>query len=273
MDWGVLLLNLGLNLFVTMFAYLLIPAILAFRGKPYTAKGIKRISIINCVVVWVLFRILEISLENDPSSGAAVILWGAVGYSILKKNCLKEGQTDNTPVSETQPAQTPSKSVKSKTKFCSRCGKPIHPTTKKCTGCGKQYFGGSNLKKLLAGVLCIFLIASLTGNIVLYYTNKDLYKTIDDLSATNKSLRDSIYDTKTELTNLSAEIESLELELYFTTGKLDSLRGHIVFIPEEDSRFYHQHDCPLLQNSDSLNIHHINDIMSQVYALPCPKCN
>ena len=106
MDWGMILASVGLSLVLTVFGYLLIPTILALAGKKYEAKKLKRINIINCVVVWILFRILQIALGDDPSSGAAVFLWGAVGHWILKKYCLKDKNPTSAPA-PTPITQTP----------------------------------------------------------------------------------------------------------------------------------------------------------------------
>lgn len=106
MDWRMLLTSLGISLVLTAFGYLLVPTILALTGKKYEVKKLKKINIINCIVVWLLFRILQISLGDDPSSGAAVFLWGAVGHWILKKYCLKEAKSAPT-VTPQPPVQTP----------------------------------------------------------------------------------------------------------------------------------------------------------------------
>ena len=90
MDWDTLWASLVISFVLTIFGYLLVPIVLALSGKKYSEKKVKRITITNCVVVWFLFRILQISLGNDASSGAAVFLWGAVGHWILKKYCLIE---------------------------------------------------------------------------------------------------------------------------------------------------------------------------------------
>ena len=88
MDLGSLLVLFSMDLVITVFAYLLVPVILALSKRKYEKKKITRISIINCAVVWILFRILQIALGEEPSIGVAVFLWGAVGYSIMKKSCL-----------------------------------------------------------------------------------------------------------------------------------------------------------------------------------------
>lgn len=90
MDTGNILAEMSLNLLVTIAAYLLVPTILALTGKEFKAKTLKRIIIINCIIVWLAFRIVQIEMGKEPGSGAAVIVWGSVGYLLLKKFCLKE---------------------------------------------------------------------------------------------------------------------------------------------------------------------------------------
>lgn len=101
MTWSVFGLELIVSFALTLFGYLFVPVILAFLGKKYGAKKIKRINTINCIVVWVLFRILQITLTGESSSGVAVFLWGTVGYWILKRNCLEETEIEAVPSSET----------------------------------------------------------------------------------------------------------------------------------------------------------------------------
>jgi len=85
--------SLIVNVLITIFAYLLIPMVIILLGKKYDEKRLKKINTINSVVVWLIFRIIEIVLSGTMTSGAAVFLWGPVGYWILKKRCLKENVT------------------------------------------------------------------------------------------------------------------------------------------------------------------------------------
>ena len=107
MDWGAPLLWVGANLIITVFVYLLVPIIVILSKKKCEAKTIRKIAIINCVVVWIIFRIIELSIGDEASSGAAVFLWGAIGYFIMKKFCLKDTQATATSSSQStmQPPQ------------------------------------------------------------------------------------------------------------------------------------------------------------------------
>ena len=97
MDWATILPSIITSLLLTVIGYLFVPTILVLTGKKYNAKKLKRINIINCIVVWLLFRFLQAALGNDPSGGSAVILWGVVGHSILKKYCLDNETTTASP--------------------------------------------------------------------------------------------------------------------------------------------------------------------------------
>ena len=92
MDWfgmsaGEIALTIIVDLCITVVFYLLVPVVLTIKGKKYTKKQLKRIVIINCTVVWLLFTIYRIANDIEGTS-AAVFLWGGVGYRMLKKRCL-----------------------------------------------------------------------------------------------------------------------------------------------------------------------------------------
>lgn len=101
MDIGEIITTIILNLLITVLAYLLVPIIIIISGKKFSSKVLNRINIANCVVIWILFRIIEIEMGNEPSAGGAVVLWGAVNYWLLKKYCLKKDSQPNTPTTQT----------------------------------------------------------------------------------------------------------------------------------------------------------------------------
>lgn len=94
MDWGSTIANIVLSLSVTVFGYLLVPIIVILKGNKYDAKKLKRINRINCIIVWILFRIIRTAINGEPGTGAAVFLWGAVGQHLLNKYCLEETTKD-----------------------------------------------------------------------------------------------------------------------------------------------------------------------------------
>ena len=81
-----------LSILITAIAYLLIPVIIILTGKKLKEKAIIAIIIINCIVIWFVFRIIQIELNGEPSTGAAAFLWGAIGYWLMKKICLSSKQ-------------------------------------------------------------------------------------------------------------------------------------------------------------------------------------
>lgn len=88
MSAGEIIASIMIDLCITVVFYLLVPVILAIRGKKITEKQLRRIIIINSIVVWMIFAIIRIENGVEGTSGA-VFLWGWVGYRILKKCCLK----------------------------------------------------------------------------------------------------------------------------------------------------------------------------------------
>lgn len=77
------------NILITAIAYLLVPIIILISGKKLTLPQIKKTVIINGICVWLIFMIIRIESGIDGTS-FAVLLWSAVGYSILKRKCLIE---------------------------------------------------------------------------------------------------------------------------------------------------------------------------------------
>ena len=82
------------NLILTALVYLLIPTILYLdakgSGRQYGLSTIKKIVIINGACGWLFWRIIEIEMVGEVSSGVAVVLWSWIAYKILKKCELKE---------------------------------------------------------------------------------------------------------------------------------------------------------------------------------------
>lgn len=109
------------SLIITVFGYLLVPVIYCIKKSKLSQKQIKRICIINGIVVWFIFQIIAISLYDDASSGGAVFLWSAVAYHLLKKHCLNDERPK----------------VQSMV-ICSYCGQlcEVHRCT--CPHCGKS---------------------------------------------------------------------------------------------------------------------------------------
>lgn len=73
------------SIFITAISYNFIPCILKFiMKKEYDKTQAKRIAIINTIIVYVLFRILELEMYGTMDfHNYAYIIWGYVSYCIL----------------------------------------------------------------------------------------------------------------------------------------------------------------------------------------------
>ena len=87
-------LYLLLNLVLTAFLYLLAPVIiiLCYKDKKLNKKQIKRITIINGIVIWLLCMVVRVEKGIDGTS-SAVFLWSWVAYILMKRFCLGERKT------------------------------------------------------------------------------------------------------------------------------------------------------------------------------------
>ncbi len=90
MDWTALIWGIGLDLLLTIIVCFLVPVIVLLTGKKFKAKTIKRIAVLNCISCWLLYQIVMLSADLEPSTGFAAFVWGGIGYTIMKKRCLKE---------------------------------------------------------------------------------------------------------------------------------------------------------------------------------------
>lgn len=80
-----------IDLILAIFGYLLVPVIFTIRGKEMSLKQIKKVTIINGIVVWLILSvIISISTNGEEVANVSVVLWSYVGYSIMKKKCLKQ---------------------------------------------------------------------------------------------------------------------------------------------------------------------------------------
>ena len=92
-DFTTLLIALAMDLATTVLFYLIVPIILAIRGKQMTLKKIKWICVINAVSIFILFIVIRAILGSSGTSAAA-LLWGYVGYAIMKKRLYTKFQKD-----------------------------------------------------------------------------------------------------------------------------------------------------------------------------------
>ena len=83
-----------LSLLITIFVYLLVPTIVILRKKEYKQSKIRRIAIINGIVCFLLFSVIQIELGGDGGNVGACLLWSFVGYWLMKQNCLLDDEED-----------------------------------------------------------------------------------------------------------------------------------------------------------------------------------
>ena len=137
MDWLTLLVNYA----VTIFLYLLVPAILCLRGTTMPKKTITTITIINGICVWILFRILG----AESSTTWPAFIWSGVGYALMKRKLLLQDEENESTSESTHDIHEVAQEKTNvnqppQTRYCcSICGGLIDNNTRKCTECGKQY--------------------------------------------------------------------------------------------------------------------------------------
>ena len=86
---GVAVIQAILSVIITAIVFLLVPAILCFRGKLYSNKTILIITIVNAVVATVLYLLITYLLGFTVGGVnlLAVILWSTVSNRLMKKFC------------------------------------------------------------------------------------------------------------------------------------------------------------------------------------------
>ncbi len=87
MNAGQILIAVLIDLLITAAAYLLVPLILILSKKMLSDKAIKIIAIVNAVVVAVLFVVLGAVLGSTEVNVVPALLWGSIGYALMKKYC------------------------------------------------------------------------------------------------------------------------------------------------------------------------------------------
>lgn len=147
-----------LDLVLTVFFYLLVPAFFCWQRKSFTKKQIEKIVLINGAVIWIIFRIIRAVLTGEPGTGSAVFLWSAAAYWLLKKYCLveeNEKEFVKTPqtiikkesleisrndhsISNIQKAKISDNSPKNEILFCSKCGNKLGAGFLFCNKCGTK---------------------------------------------------------------------------------------------------------------------------------------
>ena len=78
------------SLIITMFLYLLVPVVLSLRSNKYSQKKIKRIAIINGLIVWLIINAVKYSISLSTASLAVTLFWSWIGYGLMEHKILLE---------------------------------------------------------------------------------------------------------------------------------------------------------------------------------------
>lgn len=264
------------SIFITAFAYLLVPIIFCIRKKKRTDKQIKKIVVLNGICVWMIFAIININADVNRTSGA-IFLWSAVAYFLMKKYCLR------TPIEEEEQCFTSIENQKNDVEISEIClsTEDDHPTP------NGRFHGAdmilekneSDQKKLTADknivtrkiqqsktdkerklkseifsntpflkVVILILLLSFTGSLI---ANLWQYKNTEDLIYENKSLSTKLELVRERLTE-SEENEDEYFKLYLQySDKASFLTKRIALIDADNPYYYHTYDCEDFQNADT----------------------
>ena len=251
MDWKEILFLILCDLVITVLFYLLVPVIISLRHKPLTKKQIKRIVIINGIVVWFIFQIITLELTGEASKSGAVFLWSAVASGILKKCCLSKDKPiskENHSVSSAVPAQTTTP-PQHQNIICPKCGGWVSPSTKRCIRCDKRYSKGGAGKTVALVVVSILLIFSIGLNVTQYFE----HEYCDEI-----------------IRNRNNEISRLEADIWEFRSATSFYEKHAVCVSCDNPDTYHKYGCRWFDDSEFW-------IFNTEYAQhngyePCPYC-
>lgn len=74
-----------ISLFITILFYLSAPLIAKYIfKKEFTEKNAIKFMVANCIIVYIIFSIIQILSSNHLANISPAILWGIIGYIILK---------------------------------------------------------------------------------------------------------------------------------------------------------------------------------------------
>ena len=131
-----------IDFILTAVGYLLVPFIFWMKAnannQKYTLGTIKKIVIINGICAWVLFRIITLEMTGEVTTGAAVFLWSAVAYWLLKKYCLIEESAQESAETSSPAEQNFTGNVKCEAVFCRKCGSKLLDGSQFCHECGTK---------------------------------------------------------------------------------------------------------------------------------------
>lgn len=149
MDTTELIIDVLINLFLTVMLYEIVPLILKyFMEKYYSKEEAKKIAIINTICVYALITLYHIFVTDEAKLAniGPAFLWGTVAFYILKNN--KGLQPPNSevhrksievtgndiPVRDMLVQERPTKEIR--TMYCRNCGNKVLETDNYCSNCG-----------------------------------------------------------------------------------------------------------------------------------------
>ena len=95
MDYSNLLIDIVFGVAITVVAYFLVHMFLVISKKKFSKKAIKRVVIINSVVVCVGFAIYRLISTGELVTTSAVFLWTPLVYKLLSAKCMVDEQDHN----------------------------------------------------------------------------------------------------------------------------------------------------------------------------------
>lgn len=142
----------------------------------------------------------------------------------IERAVVREEATNQNTTAEPVPTK-----VKTKRKYCARCGNVIDSATKKCTGCGKQYFKGISWKLIVSGMVGVLLVSSCVINVCQYVALSEANDTIANLQKRNVALQGDVDDLKSDLSSQKSKIEFFD--------------EHVVFVEDDGTKLFHKYEC------------------------------
>lgn len=265
-----------ISLVITLVAYGAFPLIFAkTRKKSITRKKYR----ILCYGINAIVMFLFIIANGRASSGGAYVLWTLVfsnrGIRILEyRDCLKEKTSFSEPNPSVEHIISPNaneelkQSQKKSTcvsvkKVSSKADRISIPSSKDKTASAPRH----NLAIIL---LSVFLVLSLTGNIVLGIISSKAKQEANDLNT-------RLETAQRRISVLQDESSSYRKQWYSSTTDLVSLQNRLV-ICEPSTKLYHTLQCRdslsfIVNNGTSKDFYLDSNVAKQFGYTPCDKCH
>lgn len=85
-----------IGMFATPIVYLAVPLILTLIKPILSNKQIKIVATVNSIVGFLIFSFVRLLINSTPGTGAPALLWGTVGYFIMKHSFGEKKRINNT---------------------------------------------------------------------------------------------------------------------------------------------------------------------------------